>query len=888
MSERVSDPTGNPAPEPAEPEDDGWSWREVFRLAPRWVRVPVYLLSAVAGFLVLLLVLGFVVVRYPLPQADGTTVLAGLDAEVEVVRDVHGIPQIYGETDADLMRAQGYVHAQERFFQMDLRRHATAGRLSELFGERTLEQDKMVRTMGWRRIAEEEWGLLRVDTKEALTAYADGVNAYLAERGTAEIAAEYSVLRLTGLGYHPEEWTPVDSLAWLKAMAWDLRGNMDDEMDRVLLSLDLSDDEIAQLHPAYDARARTPIVTSGAVVEGAFDQDASTTGSIERPVAHADGHVAAQVAAYEAAQQAVDAVGPLIGHGSELGSNSWVVSGEHTASGAPLLANDPHLGISQPGVWMQVGLHCTERSADCTLDTAGFSFAGVPGVVIGHNADIAWGFTNLGPDVTDLFLEQVSGDDAWIQDGLERPLTVRRETIKVRGADDFDLRIRESAHGPLISDVSREMATVGANAPTEVPGERGTGYAVALAWTALTPSPTADAILLMNRASDWEEFREAAASFAVPAQNLVYADREGHIGYQAPGLVPIRKPGNDGRMPAEGWISANDWTGDHVDFEALPSVLDPEEGYIVTANQAVVDDSYPFFLTGDWDHGYRSQRIRDQLENRDGLTVEDMTRIQTDTTHPIAARLVPLLLEIDLPGGYESQGQDLLAGWDHTQDPDSAAAAYFNLVWREVLSGTFDDELRPDSRPDGDSRWVRVVDDLLDEPSASWWDDVSTEEVETRDDVLRSALLAARDDATTLLSVNPDDWSWGQLHRMDLRHDVFGDVAPLTGLFNSSGWRAGGGSATVDATGWDASVGFGVTSAPSMRMVVSLEDFDDSVWIDLTGVSGHPASRHYSDQTKRWVSGDYLDWTFSREAVDRAADERLTLVPTESQARTGR
>ena len=856
------------------------SWWDLVRRAPRGVRwagwvalgLVVVLLLAAAG------VVG--VSRRPLPQTSGELEVPGLAGEVEVVRDANGIPQLYADSDADLMRAQGFVHAQERFFEMDFRRHVTAGRLSEIFGAETLQTDQFIRTMGWRRVAVREWSLLAPATREALTAYAEGVNAYLDQRSPSELAAEYSVLGLTGLDYTPEEWDPVDSLAWLKAMAWDLRGNMQEEVDRVLLSLDHTQAEIDQLWPAYPYDEHPTIVSGGGVVDGVYEQNASgnATRNPRRPAFPAE-----VVDALERVQDSVAAVPDLVGRGRGVGSNSWVVDGDHSATGMPLLANDPHLGISQPGIWMQMGLHCREQTPACGLDVSGFTFSGVPGVIIGHNADIAWGFTNLGPDVTDLFLEQTLGDDRYLRDGESEPLRTRRETIVVRGDDDVELRVRESVHGPLISDVSAEFASVGANAPTDEPGDRGSGYAVALAWTALDPAPTADAILALNRASDWDEFRAAAAEFAVPAQNLVYADREGHIGYQAPGRVPIRRSGNDGTMPVEGWISANDWSGDYIPFDGLPSVLDPEEGFVVTANQAVIDEDYPYLLTRDWDYGYRSTRIREMLEAEGELSVQEMADLQLDTTNPMAERLVPYLLDVGLPSDYYRQAQDLLRGWDHTQPADSAPAAYFNVVWRTMLDLTFHDELRERTWPDGGDRWFEVVSGMLSDPAGPWWDDVETDTVETRDDILREALVLARDEMTRLQARDPARWSWGQLHRMDLHNATLGEsgVAPVERFFNRDGWEVGGGSSIVDATSWNAVEGYDVTAAPSMRMVVSVADWDDSRWINLTGVSGHPTSDHYSDQTELWVRGETLPWAYSRDAVQDAAEDTLVLTPAD-------
>ncbi|GGO72471.1 penicillin amidase [Nocardioides deserti] len=848
----------------------------VLRSWPRWARVSSY----VAAGLVLVLVAGVVTVgvllRRPLPEWSGTAELPGLEAEVEVVRDEHGVPQVYADSLTDLVKAQGYVHAQERFFEMDVRRHATAGRLAEMFGEAALESDKAVRTMGWRRVAERELAIVAPRTRQVLEAYADGVNAYLRQRSPSQLAVEYTVLNGSGLGYRPEDWSPVDSLAWLKAMAWDLRGNMGDEVDRALTAAAVGERRAEQLWPAYPFDEHAPIVDGGAVVDGVFEPEATTGGTRlpQRPAWRAE---PGWSEALRSVRDALDAVPSWLGRGDGIGSNSWVVDGEHSATGAPLLANDPHLGVSMPGVWMQMGLHCRTVSEACPMEVAGFTFSGVPGVVIGHNAQIAWGFTNLGPDVADLYLERVVGDDGYRYDGAVLPLRTRTETIEVRGGDPVTIEVRATRHGPLLSDVDDGLATVGASSEQE--------HAVALAWTALQPSATADAILAMNTATDWDSFREAAASFAVPAQNLVYADRAGHIGYQAPGVVPIRKSGNDGRWPAEGWRPEDDWSGETVPFAGLPHVLDPEEGFVVTANQAVVGPDYPYPLTQDWDRGYRSQRIRDLLVEEGELSVAEMAELQLDDRNPMAATLVPYLLDVDLPRGYASAGQRLLDGWDGSQSADSAAAASYNVVWRTLLEQTFHDELPEDVWPDGGQRWFAVVSGLLREPADPWWDDVTTEDVvERRDDVLRTALLEARDELTRLQSLHPEDWSWGALHTLELRSPSLGEsgIRPVEELVNRGPWEVGGGSSTVDATAWDAAEGYAVTSAPSMRMVVSLADLDDSRWINLSGVSGHPASGHYTDQTDLWARGETIAWPFSREAVEAAGEDVLRLVPAEA------
>ena len=349
-------------------------------------------------------------------------------------------------------------------------------------------------------------------------------------------------------------------------------------------------------------------------------------------------------------------------------------------------------------------------------------------------------------------------------------------------------------------------------------------------------------------------------------------------------MIPIRQSGNDGYLPAEGWRADDDWTGGYVPFQGLPSVLDPDDGFVVTANQAVTDRDYPYHLTDedDWDHGYRAQRIRRAIVDEGELSVSEMAELQLDDRSAIAPTLVPYLLDVDVEGNYYSAGQDQLRTWDYSQSADSSAAAYFNVVWRNVLELTFHDDLAEDIWPDGGQRWVAVMTALLTKPADPWWDDTTTDDrVESRDDILRQAMRDARDELTRVQALEDDDWSWGRLHRLDLENQTMGQsgIGPVEWLVNRGPWRTAGGGATVDATSWDAAEGYQVTSAPSMRMVVSMADFDESRWVNLTGVSGHPFSSHYTDQTDLWAEGRTLPWVFSPDAVEAAAEDTLTLRP---------
>jgi penicillin amidase len=820
-------------------------------------------------------------VRRSFPQTEGSVELVGLNAPVTVIRDEHGIPQIYADTSEDLFFAQGYVQAQDRFFEMDFRRHLTAGRLAELFGSDALETDQFVRTLGWRRVAEAELGLLSPATRQHLESFSAGVNAYLDDHDGGEISLEYAALGLGGLDYTPEDWTATDSLAWLKAMAWNLGSNMTDEVERSLATAELEPEQVALLYPAYPYEQNRPIVDQGGIVDGVFEQEA-TGNSTREPRRPAPPYGDRAV---EALRNALDASAPLsdvLGTTSGVGSNAWVVSGDLTSSGAPILANDPHLEASMPSVWYQMGLHCTAISRSCPFDVSGFTFAGLPGVVIGHNADVAWGFTNMYPDTQDLYLEKVDDDGRYLYDEKLVALETREETFEIAGQDEAEtITVRSTRHGPLISDVSDDLSTVGVNAPVpdESP-ERDSGYAVALRWTALEPGRTADALFAINRASNWDEFRDAARSFDVPSQNIVYADVQGHIGYQAPGKVPIRRSG-DGNWPVPGWDPAFDWTGDYIPFDALPNLFDPDSGMIVTANQAVVGTDYPYYLGDCYDYGYRAQQILTSLQEAgDGLTLQDMLDLQLDERSELARRMTPILLAIDLPTEYYRGGQRLLRGWDYTMAAGSAPAAYFNVVWRNLLEMTFHDQLPEDTWPDGSQRWWTVVLNLLDEPYGEFWDDVSTASAESRDIILRDSMMAARDELTRLQSRNPSDWDWGRLHTLTLRNESLGsESSPVAFLFNRGEYELGGGPSIPNAISWDASEGYEVTAVPSMRMVIPLDDLDEARWINLTGASGHAYNSHYTDQTDLWVDGATLPWVFSKDAVESAGQDELTLEP---------
>jgi penicillin amidase len=848
------------------------------------------LLAIVVTLAVIVGVLGFWTVTRSFPQTTGTLAIPGLQSKVEVRRDDAGIPQISASSAHDLFLAEGYVHAQDRFWEMDFRRHVTSGRLSELFGKSQLGTDEFIRTLGWRRVAEQEVKQMDATSLSYYKAYADGVNAYLSDHKGADISLEYAVLGLQTAGYTPEKWTPADSVAWLKAMAWDLRSNLEDELDRALLATTLSPDQIAQLHPAYPYASHPTITDAGGghadrvapAASPALDRDSSSSSDADARQQDATAQDAAtgDVAVLASRVQASAAEVPaLLGINSDdIGSNSWVVAGSHTATGKPLLSNDPHLGPAAPSIWYQVGLHCTKVTAACPFDVAGFSFSGLPGVVIGHNDHIAWGFTNLGPDVTDLYLEKLSGA-GYEYDGQVLPFATRKETIKVAGGRPVTITVRSTLHGPLVSggDYDRIVKSH-AKSAGDIPGGK---YALSLQWTALAPGTTAESIFTLDRATDWQGFRDAARQFDVPAQNLIYADTEGNIGYQAPGVIPIRKQG-DGSAITPGWSSAYGWSG-YVPFDQLPSVHNPASGFIVTANNAAVGPAFPVNLTKDWDAGYRADRITHDLEklisSGKKVTSRDMSTIDADTFDANAAALVPVLENTPLDDGTRTAVK-LLSRWNYRDDPDSAAAAYFNIFWRNLLHDAFARKLPAGTAPVGGDRWFQVVGALAEDNDSSWWVDEKLG-VENRDEMFAYAADQAYHEAVRLMGPDTSAWRWGDIHTLEVTNQSFGEsgIAPIEWLFNRGPYKLGGGSSVVDAVGWDASQGYEVNWVPSMRQVVDLKDFDDSTWVNLTGDSGHAFNPHYVDQTPLWQHNKTRTWAFSREAVAKATHDTLTLTP---------
>jgi len=863
--------------------------------------------------LVAIIVMGAITTQRGWAQTSGTITISGLHRPVTVVRDGAGIIQITADDRHDLFMAQGYVHAQERMWQMEISRRIGAGRLSELFGKGQLDTDKYIRTLGWRIAAARDLEAASPDSKAILQAYADGVNAWIGEHD-GKLSTPFVVAGLLsgtgGIGgYALEPWTPLDTATWQKVQAWSLGGNVDSEIFRLLADARLgSAAKTDELLPAYDM-SRPIITTTDAIGDGgagpagagqpepgaspgasaAEGPDSSAMLDISSATATALADLA-RIGMSIGGIAGLDGGDGLVGdHG--IGSNNWVVSGSRTLSGKPLLANDPHLGFGMPSVWIMNGLHCRTVSDGCPWDVIGVTFPGAPAVVLGHNARIAWGATNVNPDTQDLFRETPDPSDPaghYLSEGRSVPYGIRHETIKVAGAADVELDVRSTNHGPVLSDVDSRL--------------KDEGIVLALQWTSTAEADlTLESFFRIDLASNFDEFRAAFDGYGSPSQNFVYADVDGHIGYVLPGLIPIRAGNGLGDRVRDGESGAQDWAG-YVPREDLPWQLDPVAGQIVSANNAAVDDLYGYWISGEWDPGYRAARITQLLAAVPGkLTTDDFRRIEMDTYVLRSEQVLHDLAAIG-PKITSDDGRELwhrILTWDHTCGVDSQGCAAYMPVELALQRAIFDDELGPLARDYVGSTmaWEALI-NVLGDTSSTWWANTSegaapaspAELTGTAIDQVAADLRAAYGD--------PANWTWGRLHTVTFREGTLGSsgILPLEWYFDAAPRQVAGADGAIDNNYYrlsraypdpedPASVGLGikdvfsVTNGPSYRFTIDMSDLDGARIIITTGQSGNPFDTHYGDLIDRWAIGDTVPLPFSAGNVAATGTQTLTLSP---------
>jgi penicillin amidase len=768
--------------------------------------------------------------RQALPPVQGEVRAPGLHGPVEVLRDRWGVPHIYASDRHDLFFAQGYVIAWERLFQVELLTRIGLGTLSELFSDLTLPIDRFVRTVGWNRIGRRLGERYDDLSREMAAAFVTGVHAAAEAMPTKPV--EYHVLNAEPTLPMPEE-ANVAGAAGAVVLAWSLSRNWDHELLRAEIAERLGPEAVRELFPDLDTEASVAV---------AGKRGGPDPLSLLR-----------------------EAILPASGQGS----NNWVVTGSRTESGSPLLANDPHLAVAFPSVWFECHLSAPG------IDVAGVTLPFSPGIIIGHNDRIAWGFTNTEGDVQDLYLERLSEDGTAAEhNGAWEPLTVHREEIFVRGRDEPEvLEVRESRHGPLL-----DSYMVGIADPVVITG--GIKRTYALRWVASEETVMPSTVYRLSTARNWEEFREALRGWHCPGQNAVYADVDGNIGYQLTGQYPIRR-GSDGSVPVPGWTDEYEWEG-WIPYEELPWAYNPDEGFLCTANNKVHDDAYPHNLGKDFLPPFRVRRIAQLLTERERHTPETFARIQTDTVSLAAAAIVPFLAAIEPTDERQKEAVALLAEWDHNLRADSAAAGLYEVwcehVARRILQPLLGEELFTHFH--GRRQWTnafqyQVLPQILAFPTARWFGRNGTQ---ARDDLLRDALAAALDELTGRLGEDMAAWRWGALHRATFAGRL-ALIPDLADLFTGGVVEMGGDEQTVVQALFEPGWSYDVVVTPSWRQIVDLGDLDASIGVYPGGQSGNPASPHFADQIELWAAGRHHPLPFTRGAVEGAAASTLRLLP---------
>jgi len=775
----------------------------------------------------------------PLPKIKGKLYLQGLHEPVEILTDRYGVPHIYAHNEDDLYFAQGYTHAQERLWQMEVNRRVGSGRLSELFGPIAVETDRFCRRLGMYRSSVEEAQRLSTHDGRVLNAYAHGVNTFI-ENNTNRLPVEFSLL-----GFKPTPWQPADTIQWSKMMGWNLGGNWETELIRARIIAKVGPERAALLESGYDAQ-HPLIVPSGVSYQGV------NLGLLEQ---------------YEQLRA-------ISGFGMLGGSNNWVVDGTMTATGKPILCNDPHLGQAAPSIWYE----CHLSAGD--IDVVGASFPGAPGIVIGHNKHIAWGVTNAVSDVQDLYIEKFNRENPHQYEfqGKWEEATIIREEIRVKGQKEPLIEeVRITRHGPILTSHTTD--------DQELP--------LALRWVGLEQCTIISSIQKINRAANWSEFRDALREWDVPPQNVVYADVEGNIGYIMAGAIPIRAKGQ-ALVPSPGWTGEYEWTG-LIPFDELPQSYNPEQHFIATANNRVIDDAYPHYITNEWLNGYRAQRITDLLTSKKDLTVADMAVIQADQYSLPAVAIVPHMLNIQPTTPLETAAQDALRKWDFVLAPTSAAAAVYTtflrrlefLIFSAVLGD--DETLMQSFMGKGAnilasvngyaSRSKPLVIRLLNTRDDAWFaNSPVTNGPSSWAAALSRAFTAAVEELSETFGANLSQWNYGAIHTMTYNHTL-GSVKLFAPVLNRGPFPVGGDIDTVNMGASLPNDPKTVITVPSYRQIVTLADMTASLSGHAPGQSGHPASPHYDDFIDMWLHVGHHPMLVTHEDIEANTQGILHMTP---------
>jgi penicillin amidase len=867
----------------------------------RVVRTLLWIAGSLVGVALVAVVVLVVLIRRPFPDVRGTHDVEGLAQPVEILRDERGVPHIWASTPEDLAFAHGYVHAQDRFFQMEINRRLAAGRLSELFGDLALPMDREHRTLGFTRIAAEEYELITGEERVWLDAYVDGVNAYISARRPRELGIEFRLIALIGAEAEIEPWTAVDSLSWAKIMASFLSDGTGVELGGIVTQ---------RLGGLLLRDATRPPFRDGFPYTVTMEEANALRGELGLPPLEPRTATANDAASRRARSSS-----------AVLGSNAWVLHGSRTTTGSPLLANDMHLGVQIPSIWYEVGLHLRPPGAPATGDPGdadasslrlrGYSFPGVPGIVAGQNGSIAWALTNTHADARDYHLVRMdpSAADTYLLDGEPRAMDVRYEYIDVLGRDEPALhRVRHTVFGPIATD-ALEMDRWFTYAVTrDGAAPRLTTHELALEWSALEPETLFSAIYRLNRARDWAEFRAAAALWGTPGQNLLYADRSGTIAYQTTGRY-LDRPPEDGALP----VTDRTAPLPAIPFDELPASRNPEKGYIVSANHPIVPPEHPRPLGVDYSPGFRAFRIVELIESSGQLSVDSIAAMHADTQSWVAARVVPAVVALEpdeavdewlasrrfleaMGGSDDADPEEideraerarelvpaamaLLDAWDFAMDADAAGPLIYTELLERLERHTFRDEL-PSHRERivGGVSLAGTFAGLIAEPDHPYWDDWTTPDTEGAGEILARAFVDALLTLARTYGDEPEAWEWGKAHQITFRSQTLGSsgIGPVERLINRGPFPLGGSPDAVNVAHASPVPGmarYDVAAIPSQRCIYDLADPSASRFVHAPGQSGHPMHRNYDDLIAPWrdVSYHRANWSYAeaREAAGR-------------------
>jgi penicillin amidase len=785
-----------------------------------------------------------------MPDYSGVAALPGLSAEARVYRDRWGVPHIFAANKNDAARALGYIHASERLFQMDMQRRAGQGRLSEMAGPSMLGTDKYIRTLGLYRLAQSSFAALSPEVQSHLQAYADGVNAWLAAH-ESRLPPEFLLM-----GGVPERWTPADSVVWGKLMALRLSFNYRLEMLRARLAKHMTKERMEALFPDMPSPITIQPERNPPLISGDGAKKASL---------RSDNRIASRTAADDAvytasrASRPEDILDSLLGLRSAA-SNEWVVSGEHTATGKPILANDPHLGLEAPILWYLVRI----VTPDMTLK--GATVPGLPAVLLGQNDNIAWGLTTTNSDVQDLFVETVDPKDPgrYLTPDGSAVFEAKQEVIHVKGEPDVTMIVRATRHGPVMSDIDGEMMRLA-----------GPGKVMALAFTGLgAADTTSEAFWLLNQARGQDDVLHALKQYQAPPQNIVYADREGHIGFINPGLLPIRKA-SDGRMPADGASGAFDWTGT-ASFKQMPQIRDPEAGFILNANSAVVPRNFSPSLGSDWGEPFRARRIQDFMNEDGPHTLDVSARMQADHLSLAAKDLLPALLAVTPATPQAKEALALLQNWDGVMDKDRAEPLIFE-AWLSEMHRSLLVAKTGDTLGEKGPFAAASIEFILANRAGEWCgtDDADCAKLKTE------ALNQALGRVSKRQGPDMKTWRWGRENVTLLRHKFYSHI-PLLDRLSDLSVESSGDFYTLDRGGGadnDADHPFARTHGAGYRGIYDLANPDASRFIIATGESGHIFSRHYGDMTPLWNEGRSITLAGAEDELKRQGAEELIFKP---------